>query len=555
MMKRIFIFSAILVLMLSGGIFLHTPSAHATFNSSDLIDDFTFDDTNTMSANAIDVWVNSTFGSASCISVSHGFSAPDPTGYSPGGGFTYGGNVSAGQVIYDAANAYGLNPQVLLTTMQKEQSLVSGGGGCGTLSYAGAMGYGCPDSGTTHNYSGVDLYTINGVNVTSVSGTCVSSIDQVGFSQQVIHAAWLLKFGEQRSQGNTGFDVQATNFPETGDSWNNSDDPQTCYEGPMTAGTFMRCSTDPSPVYYDGYTTIDGVSTLMSDGATAALYWYTPHFAGNENFDSIFNSYFGSQFANDTFTPHPNGSLIIENNAVYLMNNNLKDWIANPDVFDSYDFNWANVVRGSTGDANLSYGPTINTFAPGTLFTSPGLNAVYVMNYIGGTLEAQPISLAAFLNLGYQWSQIMTIPNSEVPTAITGTFLTAYQHPVGALVSYNNAVYQIMTDSNNPTSGVLRHIVTPTAFESYNFNWGYITPATTLDIQNYPVGEEMDVRVGTWALANNNIYLVNSDTDGDYIQPVGPWECFSNRLGYSYSNLQVAPMDELPSRIGGLFTC
>jgi hypothetical protein len=56
----------------------------------------------------------------------------------------------------------------------------------------------------------------------------------------------------------------------------------------------MRCSTDPAPVYYDGYTTIDGVSTSIADGATAALYWYTPHFSGNQNFYNLFSSWFGN---------------------------------------------------------------------------------------------------------------------------------------------------------------------------------------------------------------------------------------------------------------------
>jgi hypothetical protein len=288
-------FIIISMIMVIGTFCQEVPAHAATFNSSDLIDQSVFDNTTAMNGSQIDSWINANFPS-SCISTNNGFSAQDPTGYSPSGGFTYGNNVSAGQVIYDAADAYGLNPQVLLATMQKEQSLVSGGAGCSTESYAAAMGYGCPDGGTEYSYSGVNLYSINGVVQTAIGGSCVDKASEVGFSEQVIHAAWLLKFGEQRSEGNMAFDVQGTNFPEQGDSWNNSDDPQSCYEGPMTQGTFTRCPTDPAPVYYDGYTTIDGVSTLMGTGPTAALYWYTPHFSGNENFDNIFDAWFGSTY-------------------------------------------------------------------------------------------------------------------------------------------------------------------------------------------------------------------------------------------------------------------
>jgi hypothetical protein len=276
------------------GLFALTPLAPAaaiTMDQNNLIDDSVFDDTTTMDAAAIDAFLN-TFPN-SCISPNSGFQAQDPTGYSPSGGFTYGNYVSAGQVISDAAQAYGINPQVLLTTLQKEQSLVAGSGSSfcedGDMNkYAAAVGYGCPDGGTVYSYSGISLYKRNGNVVSSVSSTCVNSAAKAGFSEQVIRAAWLLKFGEQRSEGNVSWSVIKGN-------WNNSDDPPTCYAGPMTQGAFQRCQGGPT-VYYDGYTTIDSTSVHMDSGATAALYWYTPHFSGNQSFDNIFSNWFGSLF-------------------------------------------------------------------------------------------------------------------------------------------------------------------------------------------------------------------------------------------------------------------
>lgn len=271
----------------------------AAFNQGNLIDDQVFDNTGAMNTSQVNSFLNSLPNS--CISQNNGFSAPDPTGYTLSGGFTYGGAVSAGQVITDAAQTYGLNPQVLLTTLQKEQSLVDGSAGCSASRYAKAVGYGCPDGGSSYSYSYgsggtllTPLYYINDVPVNSPGGTiCVNSAAKVGFSEQIIHAAWMLKFAEQRSEGNIKWNVQFNNFPQAGDVWNNSDDPQSCYSGPMTQGTFQQCPNGPS-VYYDGYYTIDGTSILIQDGATAALYWYTPHFSGNQNFDTIFTNWFGS---------------------------------------------------------------------------------------------------------------------------------------------------------------------------------------------------------------------------------------------------------------------
>lgn len=54
-------------------------------------------------------------------------------------------NISGAQIIYDISHACGINPRVLLVTLQKEQGLVQA-----TIPspymYKAAMGYGCPDS-------------------------------------------------------------------------------------------------------------------------------------------------------------------------------------------------------------------------------------------------------------------------------------------------------------------------------------------------------------------------------------------------------------------------
>src|SRR5665811_915191 len=111
------------LIVLSGLLLIQNNKANA-FLSNDLMDDIVFDNTNSMNITQVNAFLNQ-FPS-SCISPNNGFSSPDPTGYSPSTGFTYGNNVSGGQVIYDAAQAYGLNPQVLLSSLQKESSVVSG---------------------------------------------------------------------------------------------------------------------------------------------------------------------------------------------------------------------------------------------------------------------------------------------------------------------------------------------------------------------------------------------------------------------------------------------
>jgi hypothetical protein len=287
MTKKFILPSLMFIFACSLGIYLH---AAAAFNPNHIIDDSVFSNSSTMSAAQINSFLNGFPNS--CISPNSGFEAHVPNGYSPTGGYTYGNFGTAGEVIAASAQVYNINPQVLLVTLQKEQSLVAGGAGyCNNgdeHKYAAAVGYGCPDGGTVYNWTGVSLYRRNGVEHTNTGNTCVNSASKAGFSQQVVRAAWLLKFGQQRSLGNVGWAVIVG-------SWNNSDDPQTCYGGPMTQGNRQVCPSGAT-TYYDGYTTIDSQAVHMDSGATAALYWYTPHFHGNQNFSDLFVSWFGSLY-------------------------------------------------------------------------------------------------------------------------------------------------------------------------------------------------------------------------------------------------------------------
>jgi hypothetical protein len=279
-------------------------TAHATFVANDLIDDGVFDNSSSMSAAQIDSWLNSKFPN-SCISTNNRFSSPEPTGFNPQDGFTYGTNVSAGTVVYDAAKVYGLNPQVILATLEKESSVVSGNASYRCQYINTAMGYDCPDSGSCPQ----------------------NPAKESGFSKQIIYATWMLKFHEQRSEGNVDWNVQLTDFPHAGDIWDNSDDPQACYGGRMTQGYRQICPSGASN-FYDGYTTIDNTTVHLDTGATAALYDYTPHFHGIQLFVGYFEQWFGSTVGELVRTPD-NGQIYITNpdtgykypvNSPYVMN-------------------------------------------------------------------------------------------------------------------------------------------------------------------------------------------------------------------------------------------
>lgn len=497
MMKRLGI-ALVLIATIFVGI-LHSPRpASAAFTSNRIMDDVIFDNANSMTAGQIDTWLNVNFPN-SCISTNHGFSAPDPNGYSPSGGFSYGGPVSAGQVLYDAGQAYGLNPQVLLTTLQKEEGLVAGDGpyGCTPLAISASVGYGCPDSGSTYTYNNLSpaLYYLNGNPMTSVTNTCVNTASKAGFSQQLIRAAWLLKFGEQRSEGNTGWAVIKGN-------WNNSDDPPTCYGGPMTQGYRKRCSADPSPVFYDGYTTIDGVSTHMDSGPTAAFYWYTPHFHGNQVFVATFNQWFGDTTLPYAFTA-PNSSTI------YVYVDGFKASVPALGILQDYGISPQSVqtLPQSTVDsipspvlANDGISPTLNYIVKSSSDTDADGGSIYLIT-VGKKYQFK--SMQQFNDFGYNQADITYLPLSFLMSFPGTSQLSNFvSSPYGSVFQVTGGQKKLIFDYSTYISLNPSDVLTPASYFTVN------TVASGSPISNRDILVKYSNREDVYLFDNNNYYSI-----------------------------------------------
>ena len=494
---------------------LFSSSASAAFISHNLMEDSFFDNYLSMNTAQIDAFLNTLPNS--CISVNSGFAAIMPTGYTPAGGFTYGGYVSAGQVIATAAQVYEVNPKVLITTLEKEQSLVTGQNSAtyclasnGNHKYAAATGYGCPDSITTHSYTGLSLYRRNGVIQTEVNPTCVNSSLKAGFSQQVIRAAWLLKFGEQRSKGNTAWNIQKP-------GWDNSDDPPSCYAGPMTQGNRKRCSSDIATVPYDGLTTIDGVQTHMDTGTTAALYWYTPHFHGNQLFVSIYEGWFGS----------PVGNLFTANGGTYLIENDTKRPFPSEFIFLSYSYSWANVVVVTPSELELipdgAAMPYNTHFRDGHLVTSTS-GGVYVID--NGVKRPFP-NEGIFFSYTYKFTDALVISSTEIGLIPDGAAMPYNVHlRDGYLVtSTSGGVYVI-------DNGFKRSFPNEITFFSYNYKYTDALVISSAEISIIPNGVAM-----AYNTHFRDGHLVTSVSRGAYQIENGVKRAFPNELvflSYSY---------------------
>lgn len=428
------------------------PSASAAFNQSNLIDNSIFDNSQTMTANDIQNFLNGFPNS--CLS---NYSSPYPTSYS-----SYGANVSAATVIRRASDLWGINPQVILTTLEKEQSLVSGNAGCAAWQYNSAMGMGCPDS-----------------------GACPAP-QYAGFSQQVTKGSWQLMFARQRAEGNTSWD----------------DDGAITYGGYMTAGSRARVAGGSS-YYYDGYATIDSVSVYMSNGATASLYTYTPHFHGNQNFVLIFEKWFG--------TTH--GTFLLQSPqspAVYLMSGTTKYGIPNWGIMKAYGFDKIKVTPVSDQYMNsLTDGGVL-----GLTFMQEGSHAVY------------------FADNGYRFgfSTYTQCTNWGFPDCLSSTSSKSLSPYIFNTLLNGGDMKSLMLNGSSVylmENGQRRQLLSGKAMQENGFTNSDIVPVTESSNITQPLG---------FSIPENNSFITFKSSPVIYIYsgglfyPINSYDLFSSML-------------------------
>jgi hypothetical protein len=417
------------------------------------------------------------------------------------------GTKSAAQIIKEVGLACNVNPQALLVLLQKEQALITDDWPW-PRQYEAATGFGCPD-------------------------TAACDPDFAGFYNQVYYGARQYQRYAKQSQ--------LFNY---------------------RAGT-------TSFVAYNPNSGCGGTNVFIQNQATAGLYNYTPYQPnaaalnnlygtgdgcsayGNRNFWRMFNDWFGSTYSDDTFGTHPDGALIAMNNRVYLVYNGTKRPVSTASVFLSYGYQWSEVKRATTGDYSLPDGIPLDVIHPGKLFRTPS-SSVYTMVWdtSSNSWVKQMVTYDAFVNLGYRWDEVQVIPYAELPPGDYATPLSPARHPSETLIRAQNDSKVYMLDN-----GTRRYLPRPEVLYTYHYWWTDIKTATDQDNQ-LPIGPDYFYREGSVFFDGSNLYITDIPPTGDQTKrPIAPWECFSNRLGYSMSEAGFLPTDALPPTTGSIIYC
>lgn len=287
-----------------------------------------------------------------------------------------GGSKTAGEIIFDAAQYYFLNPKYFLVRVQVEQSLITDSSPT-HQQLDRATGYGCPDySSCDPEYKGF--------------------FNQIHQSAKAIQGDNYLKGIEEKGKTISGWGPGITK------------------------------------------TTLDGIAINPENAATAVLYTYTPWVGKYGGGDQSFGG--TSLFAKlwrDWFTRHyPDGTLIQEDgtSGVYLIQNGKKKPFRNRTTFlANYDPGKIIIVSPNELDA-YEDGPEIQ-FPNNVLLQSPKGTVYIVINGERRGIESKEI----FQYLGFNpeeiipttWSELNSIPEGESVSAAavfpTGTLLQSRQ--------------------------------------------------------------------------------------------------------------------------------
>ncbi|TAN57490.1 hypothetical protein EPN15_03930 [Patescibacteria group bacterium] len=287
--------------------------------------------------------------------------------------------------------------------------------------------------------------------------------------------------------------------------------------------------------------TIDGVSVVMKNKATANLYNYTPHIHGNQNFSKFWNQWFVKNYPDGTLLqvdgqagiwliengkrrPFLNKSAFLSNydsdkvikttttdlekysigapikysnyslikmpsGGIYLLIDNVKHPIASRDVFRNLGFNPEELIDGDEDDVKwYPKGSPITlekAYPQGALLRDPETKGVwYVENGIKSPIWSKDIMMSRFSGRPVMQSSIEELELYEkgAPVKFRDGEIIATKDPE----SLNRSVYVV-------SNGQKRPIANREAFNALGYKWKNIIWTTDKVLDLHETGEMIDI--------------------------------------------------------------
>jgi hypothetical protein len=318
---------------------------------------------------------------------------------------------TAAELIYDASQKSGLNAQVILVTLQKEQTLITGSFPSDSdlqRALDRALGFGCPDSAPCGSIFLGFYYQLFG------------AFDSVGGRYLGAATSLMKSFSFTNSSGTR------------------------VGRGPEYSGTTSRMGDtiliDNTIGGYAGVPPSQNVT--LGNFATTALYRYTPHvFNGNYNFWKYYNLWF----------KYPNGTVIqkIGDTGLYVVDNGTKRLFSSF-VATQRKINTATIIQVSPTEFDSYFTDAQLTPLDGTLIKGDGEATVYLIQ----DTKKHAISGPIFAQRKFSFAKVITLSQTEVASYGTGSFVAPLD---GTLITGNidQTVYLIEGGFKRPISATV----------------------------------------------------------------------------------------------------
>jgi len=182
---------------------------------------------------------------------------------------------------------------------------------------------------------------------------------------------------------------------------------------------------------------------------------------------------------------YPDGLLIRgSGHKVYMMQNNVKQHIGSPEVFESYGLSWNQIKRAGDTEINLipemgSFN-TVKVYREGSLIGNRRTGEIYRVNS-QGVLE-YIVSPNIFLSWGYNWNNVIRLSDNVV-NQYSRVGRLGFNN--GALILYGGRVYLI-------ENGLKKWVTTLDVFNSRGYRWNNVARVTEDEFNSNPMGEAIN---------------------------------------------------------------
>src|SRR3989338_2248761 len=379
----------------------------------------------------------------------------------------------ASDIIWRAAQRNGISPKVILTMLQKEQSLVEDPNP-EQSQFDWAMGYAVCDD-CNHSTPSIQRFK--------------------GFGKQINSATLQLAEGYLADLVSVGQTIV----------------------GYRPGRTFA----------------IDGESVYIENDATAALYTYTPHILGNENFVKIYNRYFGQDY--------PTGTLLqdADSGGVFLISQGKKRTFLSMTALVSR-YNPDNIIPVESGVLS-SYPDGLPIAWPNYSLLDTG-ETVYLL--VGDILRPFA-SRETLRDLGFSPDEPLTIEPIEIAGYDVGRLITSSsQYVNGLLVQHVGGTYYYIEDGK-------RHIVATEDIRQNQYADRMAVVMTGDEISQFPEGQAIRLRDGTLMRSEDSpiVYVVSEGTK----RPIVSESTFV-QIGWGWDDVTVfSPETILVHPLGSAF--